>query len=107
MTRQELENNLSKIGWKIFKSGNGLNDFIINHKEECTKFVVTKDNKLEVREKLFGGEYSFSMGTINFDLSESTTSFGSHFAAEDTENEAKWVSVNFTDKNYILFFNHD
>ena len=43
MTRKELEFELSKIGWRVHASGNGLNDYIMNHENEKTCFRVLSD----------------------------------------------------------------
>ncbi len=102
MTRTELEKELALIGWRIEKSWNGLNDYIINYKGEKTSFVI-RDNYLEIRTNLFGGKTSMSNGSIHFELANLSVSSGN-----TVENgKVDWVSINFSKKNFIQFFNHE
>lgn len=98
MTREELETSLAKIGWRIDKSGNGLNDYIINDKNEVTSFVV-RGNFLEVRKYLFG-KSSFN-GSIHFELSDLIISEGS---ALGIQGVVDYVCINFSTNCFIQFF---
>lgn len=98
VTREELEAALSLIGWKIRKSGNGLNDFIENNRGIATSFVV-EGNEIEIRKNLFGDD-SYG-GAVKFNLYEISISTGGD------NGKTEYVSLCFTDKNYISFYNHD
>lgn len=97
--RTELENALAKIGWKIDRSGNGLNDFIINNKGQATSFVVQGD-MLEIRKELFGESF---MGGIYLKLDSIDISTGSITDG----GEICRVTLAFNDDCYIQFYNHD
>lgn len=100
MTREELEAALAKIGWRISKSGNGLNDYIINHEGEKTRFVVDGD-RLEIRQNLFGGESSLGKGNCHFELQHMTITEGGD------NGKAEFVTLDFSKECFIQFFNHD
>jgi hypothetical protein len=100
MTREELETALAKIGWSIPKSWNGLNDYIINHKGEKTGFVV-RDNQLEVRTNLFGGDTSMGRGTVVFTLEEID------IRLHGDNGNTDCVTIGLGERNYIQFYNHD
>lgn len=69
LSRKRLETMLNKIGWRVNNSGNGLNDFIINHYGERTALRVLSD-RIEFRgcEDTFGkkGCKYGPCGTISF-----------------------------------------
>src|SRR5882757_5508451 len=101
-TRIELETELAKIGWRIEKSGNGLNDYIINHFGERTSFVVQHDS-LEVRKNLFGGDTSMSRGNFHLQLDKIEVRSEATFYGEEIE----WVSLGLGEHNFIQFYNHE
>lgn len=99
MTREELEIELAKIGWRIKISSNGLNDFIVNHLGEKTAFVIS-DEKLEIRHDIFGGSGN---GNCHFELKHLSVRSGNSFGDGNT---IEWVSICFSENNFIQFFNH-
>ena len=102
MTRDELSDALAEIGWSIQKSGNGLNDHIVNHLGECTSFVVNDDH-LEIRTNLFGGDTSMSRGNINFKLSQTNVRVDPY----KDSGKVEWISLELGNDNFIQFFNHE
>lgn len=100
MTRENLEHYLAKIGWRIEKSWNGLNDYIINHLNEKTRFVVSND-KIEVRSNLFGGDTNLGKGMFSISLEACSLKSGS-----DNPNKTEWISIEMQG-NYILMCNHE
>ncbi len=100
MTRPELEIALDKIGWRIEKSHNLLNDFIINHFGQRTNFVVS-GHKLDVRKNLFGGDSELGRGAISFNMSDLWITYGG-----DSPTHIEWVAINFNKNCFIQFYNH-
>lgn len=99
MTNKQLEIALEKIGWKIEKSWNGLNDVIVNHKNEKTAFYVD-NNKIDIRADLFGGESNLGRGGIHFEMENIKCSVGGDNGKDE------FVSLNFNDTSFIQFYNH-
>lgn len=100
MTREELATELANIGWRISNSGNGLNDYIINHKGEKTGFVVQGD-RLEVRDNLFGGDTSMGRGIVVLTMKEI------HIGLHGDNGKTDCVCLNLGKGHYIQFYNHD
>lgn len=65
-TRADLEKALKVIDWRIANSGNGLNDFILNHEGKRTLFVM-RGNVMRMRgeDRVFGDSF---FGGIEFNL---------------------------------------
>lgn len=109
MTREQLEKSLAKIGWRIEKSHNELNDFIINNLNERTNFVIY-GYRLEIRCNLFG-ETSFC-GDVNFNITEIEIKEGNLLEGtykgenptENNKNNVDYVSLHFKNKCFILFY---
>lgn len=96
MTREELEECLKSIKWKILKSHNGLNDYIINHNNKRTLFVVCR-NKLEIRNEIFGDSFC---GTFNIDFRDISVEI------MNADGEI-YVSITLSKNNFISFYNHN
>lgn len=92
VTREEFEAQLNKIGWKIEKSGNGLNDRLFTPSGSATDWRVNKDSIEPYSTNLYGGESWVCSVKFFFDsmeiLEEGTVSLG-------------------RDGGYVLFMNHD
>lgn len=98
MTHEELETALSKIGWRIEKSWNGLNDVIVNHKNEKTSFYVD-ESKIEIREHLFGGDSNLGRGSVHFEMKHITIHISDDMGLDNV------ITLHFSDYNFISFFN--
>ena len=103
MTREQLEKSLAKIGWRIRKSGNGLNDFIITDEDEATDMVAYGDS-LEIRADIFG-KTSFK-GGIHLEFSGITIKEGSSVKGNELEkdDEVTYVCLSFNDKCFINLY---
>lgn len=99
MTRNELETALHQIGWKIEKSWNGLNDCIVNHKNEKTAFYVD-ENKIDIRASLFGAISGLGRGGIHFEMKEIELHIGGDMG------KFEYVALHFNQSNFISFYNH-
>lgn len=104
MTRQQFETELAKIGWKIEKSTDNVNDFIINHFGERTAFCIYQNERLEIRTPLFGSnKTSLGRGAISFNLNNLSLNSGSNI----NEDRTDWISIEFGNNNYIHFYNFE
>lgn len=109
MTREQLEKSLAKIGWRIAKSSNELNDFIINDEGEATDLVAYGDS-LEIRADLFG-KTSFK-GSCHFNFSGITIKEGNSVdgtfkgenPSDNNKNEVTYVSLSFSEKCFIQLY---
>lgn len=98
--RLKLEKALEKINWKIVKSGNGLNDFIINHEGKKTQFRLYNE-KIEVCVDLFG---EASNGLLIFDLKLIKISYTR--LKKQSPICAVHLGVNRSGLAFISFYNH-
>ncbi len=92
VTREEFEIQLNKIGWKIEKSWNGLNDRLITPSGAVTDWRVNTDDIEPYSTQLYGGVSWVCSVKFQFDsmeiLEEDTISLGGN-------------------GGYVLFMNHD
>ena len=79
-TRKEFEEALNKIGWSIYHSPNGLNDYIINNKNKETRFLISGEI-LKIGTDLFGKNGS---GTFRWELKDCKIKY---------YEDAKFVSI--------------
>lgn len=109
MTREQLEKSLEKIGWRIVKSNNELNDYIINDENEETDFVAYEDY-LQIRSDSFGkksfkGDFYFHFSGITIKEGNNVDgTFKGENPSDDNKNKVDYVSLSFSKKCFIQFY---
>jgi len=100
LTRKRLDIMTEKIGWRVHKSHNGLNDFIINHCEERTALRVLSD-RIEFRghADTFGkkGSKYGSCGSISFYFKSCKIEFTDEHCISIMGNEGVFIQLHTFD----------
>lgn len=101
MTRASLDKALKRIGYRIENSWNGLNDFILDHNNKRTGFVVSEDGKkLEMRRDMFSGSFN---GSIILTMKNLKVRTGTSIPGYAHDR----CTIELNKSSYISFYNHD